>query len=65
MCFLNRETKLTYAYDKKKKTHTVKLKGEAYFNIHHEDDKTFAGADRRRLHPRHWYGLQRESVSRF
>lgn len=39
--FLNRETKLTYAYDKKKKTHTVKLKGEAYFNIHHEDDKTF------------------------
>lgn len=39
--FLNKQTKLAYAYNKKKKTHTVKLKGEAYFNIHHEDDKKF------------------------
>lgn len=39
--FLNKQTKLAYVYDKKKKTHTVKLKGEAYFNIHHEDDKKF------------------------
>jgi len=39
--FLNKETKLAYTYDRKKKTHTVKLKGEAYFNIQHDDDKTF------------------------
>jgi len=39
--FLNKESKLAYTYDKKQKTHTVKLKGEAYFNIHHEDDKKF------------------------
>lgn len=39
--FLNKKTELTYAYDKKKKNHVVKLKGEAYFNIHHEDDKNF------------------------
>jgi len=39
--FLNKKTKLEYAYDKKKKTHKVKLRGEAYFNIHHEDDKKF------------------------
>lgn len=39
--FLNKKTNLTYAYDKVKKTHTVKLKGEAYFSIKHEDDKKF------------------------
>jgi ferric-dicitrate binding protein FerR (iron transport regulator) len=39
--FLNQKSKLAYAYDKKKKTHTVKLQGEAYFHIHHEDDKKF------------------------
>ncbi|HEY9007599.1 FecR family protein [Ohtaekwangia sp.] len=39
--YLNRKTKLTYAYDKKKKSHVVKLQGEAYFNINHEDDKKF------------------------
>jgi transmembrane sensor len=39
--YLNKETKLAYAYDKKKKTHRVKLQGEAYFNIQHEDDKVF------------------------
>jgi transmembrane sensor len=38
---LNRETTLAYAYSKKTKQHKVKLKGEAYFNIQHHDDKTF------------------------
>ncbi|MFZ6010840.1 MAG: FecR family protein [Bacteroidota bacterium] len=38
---LNRETRLTYAFDKKKNAHVVKLKGEAYFNIKHNDNKTF------------------------
>lgn len=38
---LNKETKLAYSFDKKKKTHTVQLKGEAYFNIHHDENKTF------------------------
>jgi ferric-dicitrate binding protein FerR (iron transport regulator) len=39
--FLNKKTELAYTYDRKKKNHIVKLKGEAYFNIHHDDDKTF------------------------
>jgi ferric-dicitrate binding protein FerR (iron transport regulator) len=39
--FLNKKTELTYAFDKKKKNHVVKLKGEAYFNIQHDDEKTF------------------------
>lgn len=39
--FLNRETKLAYTFDKKKKTHKVQLKGEAYFHIQHQDDKKF------------------------
>ena len=39
--FLNKESKLAYSFDRKKKTHKVKLQGEAYFNIHHEDDKKF------------------------
>jgi transmembrane sensor len=38
---LNKETKLTYTFDKKQKTHKVALKGEAYFNIQHDDNKTF------------------------
>jgi len=38
---LNKSTKLAYAYDKKKKEHAVKLKGEAYFNIHHNGDERF------------------------
>lgn len=38
---LNKDTKLTYSFDKKKKVHTVRLKGEAYFNIHHDNNKTF------------------------
>ncbi len=39
--FLNKKTELTYTFDEKKKNHVVKLKGEAYFNIQHDDDKTF------------------------
>ena len=39
--FLNKQTKLAYSYDKKKKTHKVKLQGEAYFTINHKDDKKF------------------------
>lgn len=31
--FLNKETKVAYAYDRKTRTHEVKLRGEAYFNI--------------------------------
>jgi len=38
---LNKETNLSYAYSKSQKTHVVKLKGEAYFNIKHQDDKKF------------------------
>jgi ferric-dicitrate binding protein FerR (iron transport regulator) len=39
--YLNKQTKLVYTYNKKEQTHTVKLKGEAYFSIHHEDSKKF------------------------
>ena len=39
--FLNKKTELAYTYDKKEKSHFVKLKGEAYFNIQHDDDKNF------------------------
>jgi transmembrane sensor len=39
--FLNRQTKIEYQFDRKKKTHRAKLVGEAYFNINHEDTKTF------------------------
>ncbi|MBA4056941.1 MAG: hypothetical protein C0490_19660 [Marivirga sp.] len=38
---LNKETELTYTFDKKQKTHKVELKGEAYFNIQHDNTKTF------------------------
>lgn len=38
---LNKETTLAYTYSRKQKQHTVKLKGEAYFNIQHNDNKTF------------------------
>lgn len=38
---LNKETKLAYAYEKKTRQHKVKLTGEAYFNINHDDEKTF------------------------
>jgi ferric-dicitrate binding protein FerR (iron transport regulator) len=39
--FLNKRTELTYTYDNDKKNHVVKLRGEAYFNIQHEENKTF------------------------
>ena len=39
--YLNKSTQLSYSFDKKKKAHVVKLKGEAYFNIQHNDDKAF------------------------
>jgi transmembrane sensor len=38
---LNKESKLTYTFNKKNKTHKVALNGEAYFNIQHEKNKTF------------------------
>lgn len=39
--FLNRKTNLAYSFDKQKKAHRVKLKGEAYFTISPEPEKTF------------------------
>lgn len=39
--FLNRRTSLEYAFDKKSEVHTARLSGEAYFRMHHEEDKTF------------------------
>jgi transmembrane sensor len=39
--FLNKETKLVYAFDGKKKLHDVKLQGEAYFSIKHEGKEDF------------------------
>jgi transmembrane sensor len=39
--FLNKQSHLAYSFDNKKKTHKVKLKGEAYFAIRHEEEKTF------------------------
>jgi ferric-dicitrate binding protein FerR (iron transport regulator) len=39
--FLNKKTKLVYAYDRKKKSHVVKLKGEAFFTIRHNNKKDF------------------------
>jgi ferric-dicitrate binding protein FerR (iron transport regulator) len=39
--FLNKKTELTYTYNQKERNHRVKLAGEAYFKIQHEDDKTF------------------------
>ena len=39
--FLNKNTKLDYAYDKTTKTHEVKLKGEAYFNVKNSKREQF------------------------
>lgn len=39
--FLNKQSQLAYAFDKKSKAHKVKLKGEAFFKIEHKEDKTF------------------------
>jgi transmembrane sensor len=38
---LNKRSQLTYAYDSRKKEHHVKLKGEAYFSMAHEEKKSF------------------------
>jgi transmembrane sensor len=38
---LNKQSRLAYTFDKKEKTHKVKLKGEAYFKIQHKKDKDF------------------------
>jgi transmembrane sensor len=38
---LNKQTQLAYSFDKKANAHRVRLKGEAYFDIAHKDDKTF------------------------
>lgn len=38
---LNKQSQLAYSVDKKKKVHTVKLKGEAYFKIQHDTTRTF------------------------
>jgi transmembrane sensor len=39
--FLNRQTKIQYEFDKKNDTHIARVKGEAFFDINHDDDKTF------------------------
>ena len=39
--FLNRETRLDYVFDSRKNTHSARLSGEAYFDIKHNDEKTF------------------------
>ena len=39
--FLNKNTRLEYAYDKSTKTHEVKLKGEAYFNVKNSKREQF------------------------
>jgi transmembrane sensor len=39
--FLNKKSKLSYKFDKASKTHEVKLKGEAYFNVKHSKRETF------------------------
>ncbi len=39
--FLNRRTKVEYSYNTKRHFHRAKLRGEAYFNINHNDGQTF------------------------
>ncbi len=39
--FLNKKTQLEFEYDPRAKTRKVKLKGEAYFAVKHEDEKPF------------------------
>ncbi len=41
MAFMNKQTELEFEYNPRAKTRTVKLKGEAYFTVKHEDDKPF------------------------
>jgi len=39
--FLNKKTELQFEYNPREKTRKVKLKGEAYFTVKHEDEKPF------------------------
>jgi transmembrane sensor len=39
--FLNKSTRLEYAFDEKTKLHDVKLEGEAYFNVHKKKKEKF------------------------
>jgi ferric-dicitrate binding protein FerR (iron transport regulator) len=39
--FLNKQTKIEYAFNKKERTHNVKLEGEAYFSIKHDEDAQY------------------------
>lgn len=39
--FLNKRSELSYEYNPHKKTRRVKLKGEAYFDVKHEEEKPF------------------------
>ena len=39
--FLNRQTKIEYSFNRQSNIHTAKLIGEAYFNVNHDDNKTF------------------------
>jgi transmembrane sensor len=38
--FLNKKSELAYSYDAKAKSRKVKLKGEAYFSVKHDEDET-------------------------
>ncbi len=39
--FLNKKSSLTYEYNPREKTRKVKLKGESFFDIKHEEEKPF------------------------
>jgi transmembrane sensor len=39
--FLNKKSSLTYEYNRRKKTRTVRLKGEGFFEVKHEEAKPF------------------------
>ena len=39
--FLNKKSQISYEYNPRKKTRKVKLKGEAFFDVKHEEEKPF------------------------